>query len=117
MGSLIAAGADVHEVAPNGMTPLHAACLHGGREESIRRLLDAGADVSSPCLGYKLFLPVLLAACVGNTEGLRVLVKSPRRGVIDSKGPAPYRYARVPCCVLAAREQGDVYVGGPWRAE
>lgn len=90
--ALVAAGANMAEIGPNGVTPLQLACLHGSSGEVVQVLLEGGADTLAPCAG-KQFLPSLhLAACGGDVGALRVFLGLPECGGVNQEGPAPIRW-------------------------
>lgn len=80
---LIAAGADVNELDPNGDAPLVMAA-YLGHADIVRMLLDAGADLAAVDPGMRA-TALHAAAYAGRTEAARVLVE---RGIdIDKQGP------------------------------
>jgi ankyrin repeat protein len=72
-GLLIERGADIEAVSRNRMTvrPLHSA-VAGRDPESVRVLLDAGADVNAP--SHAGFTPLLDAAQNGDREIVEMLL-------------------------------------------
>jgi ankyrin repeat protein len=67
---LLAAGADVHDVAPDGSSALLLAA-HAGQSDVAALLLDAGADPNSAGAGYTA---LHVAATSGNLELIRALL-------------------------------------------
>lgn len=81
--ALIAEGADVNQLDPNGDAPLVMAA-YLGHTEIVRLLLDAGADLTAVDPGMKA-TALHAAAYAGRTEAARLLVE---RGIdIDRQGP------------------------------
>lgn len=74
---LLASGASISAADQAGLTPLMAAAI-GNDTESVRLLINAGADVNhSGSLGPNLpkgFTPLMLAAENGNIEAVRLLL-------------------------------------------
>jgi ankyrin repeat protein len=80
---LIAGGADVNELDPNGDAPLVMAA-YLGHAEIVRKLLDAGADLTAVDPGMRA-TALHAAAYAGRTEAARILIE---RGIdIDKQGP------------------------------
>lgn len=81
--TLIAEGADVNELDPNGDAPLVMAA-YLGHTEIVRLLLEAGADVTAVDPGMKA-TALHAAAYAGRTEAARLLIA---HGIdIDKQGP------------------------------
>lgn len=81
--ALIARGADVNELDPNGDAPLVMAA-YLGHTEIVRLLLDAGADVTAVDPGMKA-TALHAAAYAGRTDAARLLIE---HGIdIDRQGP------------------------------
>src|SRR4051812_47396900 len=80
---LIAQGANVNELEPSGDAPLVMAA-YLGHTEIVRKLLEAGADVTAVDPGMKA-TALHAAAYAGRTEPARLLIQY---GVdIDKQGP------------------------------
>lgn len=83
MRELIAGGADVNELDPNGDAPLVMAA-YLGHTEVVRLLLQAGADVTAVDPGMKA-TALHAAAYAGRTDTARLLIE---HGVeVDRQGP------------------------------
>jgi ankyrin repeat protein len=83
LDALIAGGADVNELDPNGDAPLVMAA-YLGHAGIVRRLLDAGADLTAVDPGMRA-TALHAAAYAGRTEAARILIE---RGIdIDKQGP------------------------------
>ena len=83
LDKLIAGGADVNELDPNGDAPLVMAA-YLGHAEIVRKLLDAGADLRAVDPGMRA-TALQAAAYAGRTEAARILIE---RGIdIDKQGP------------------------------
>lgn len=83
MQALIADGADVNELDPNGDAPLVMAA-YLGHTEIVRLLLAAGADVTAVDPGMKA-TALHAAAYAGRTDAARLLIDA---GIdIDKQGP------------------------------
>src|SRR3954468_24191121 len=81
--ALIAGGADVNELDPNGDAPLVMAA-YLGHADIVRRLLAAGADVTAVDPSMRA-TALHAAAYAGRTEAARLLIEG---GVdIDRQGP------------------------------
>jgi ankyrin repeat protein len=81
--ALIASGADVDELDPNGDAPLVMAA-YLGHDDIVKLLLDAGADVSAVDPGMKA-TALHAAAYAGRTGAARLLIA---HGIdIDRQGP------------------------------
>jgi ankyrin repeat protein len=81
--TLIAGGANVNELDPNGDAPLVMAA-YLGHTEIVKLLLDAGADVAAVDPGMKA-TALHAAAYAGRTEAARLLIE---HGIdIDKQGP------------------------------
>lgn len=81
--ALIAAGADVDALEPNGDAPLVMAA-YLGHTEIVRALLEAGADVTAVDPGMKA-TALHAAAYAGRTDAARLLIE---HGIdIDKQGP------------------------------
>jgi ankyrin repeat protein len=80
---LIAQGANVDELEPNGDAPLVMAA-YLGHNEIVRLLLEAGADVKAVDPGMKA-TALHAAAYAGRTEAARLLVQ--HHIEIDKQGP------------------------------
>jgi uncharacterized protein len=81
--TLIAEGANVDELDPNGDAPLVMAA-YLGHSEIVKLLLDAGADVKAVDPGMKA-TALHAAAYAGRTEAARLLIQ---HGIdIDKQGP------------------------------
>lgn len=97
--TLVAAGANADDVhGPDGLAPLHFACLNGACGEVVQALLDAGADACAPCPGSVLYAgmhfmtPLQLAAAGGNTGAVAVLIGQPGYyGGLNAVGTSPSR--------------------------
>lgn len=80
---LIAGGANVNELDPNGDAPLVMAA-YLGHAEIVKRLLEAGADVKAVDPSMKA-TALHAAAYAGRTEAARLLIQ---HGIdIDKQGP------------------------------
>lgn len=83
MQALIADGADVNELDPNGDAPLVMAA-YLGHTDIVRLLLAAGADVTAVDPGMKA-TALHAAAYAGRTDAARLLIDA---GIdIDKQGP------------------------------
>ena len=83
VGKLIAEGADVNQLDPNGDAPLVMAA-YLGHTDIVRALLDAGADLAAVDPSMKA-TALHAAAYAGRTEAARLLIE---RGIdIDRQGP------------------------------
>jgi ankyrin repeat protein len=83
LARLIAGGADVNELDPNGDAPLVMAA-YLGHADIVRQLLDAGADLTAVDPGMRA-TALHAASYAGRTEAARVLIE---RGIdIDKQGP------------------------------
>jgi len=83
VGKLIAGGADVNQLDPNGDAPLVMAAYRG-HTDIVRQLLDAGADLAAVDPSMKA-TALHAAAYAGRTEAARLLIE---RGIdIDRQGP------------------------------
>lgn len=71
---LISEGADLNAQDGQGMTALHAAA-YGGCVETVRALLEAGADPTLETLGSFPLRPAHLARAQGHLEVVALLVK------------------------------------------
>ncbi|MFZ0662726.1 MAG: ankyrin repeat domain-containing protein [Acidobacteriaceae bacterium] len=92
---LLEHGAHAHQVShnPQRNQPLHAAITLGDSVETIRLLLEAGADVNAKQAGG--FTPLHQAAAAGKLEMIAVLLKNgARRDVRCDQGKLPGDYAR-----------------------
>jgi ankyrin repeat protein len=83
VNALIAQGADVNELDPNGDAPLVMAA-YLGHSEVVRALLEAGADVAAVDPSMKA-TALHAASYAGRTEAARVLIEY--RIDIDKQGP------------------------------
>ncbi|HUE85726.1 MAG TPA: ankyrin repeat domain-containing protein [Vicinamibacterales bacterium] len=83
VNALIAQGADVNELDPNGDAPLVMAS-YKGHTEIVRALLDASADVAAVDPSMKA-TALHAAAYAGRTDAARVLIEY--RIDIDKQGP------------------------------
>ena len=80
---LIAGGADVNELDPNGDAPLVMAA-YLGHTEIVRKLLDAGADVGAVDPSMRA-TALHAASYAGRTDAARLLIE---HGIdIDKQGP------------------------------
>lgn len=92
---LLERGADVHTVSrnPQQNQPLHAALALSGDFETIRLLLDAGAEVNATQAGG--FTPLHSAASAGRREAAELLVaRGADPAQADHHGNPPAHYAR-----------------------
>lgn len=93
---LLGQGANVHAVSgnPQQNQPLHAALALGSSVETLRLLLDAGADPNAAQAGG--FAPLHSAASAGKSEAAELLME---RGAdpaqADHQGHPPAHYARL----------------------
>ncbi len=72
--SLLAADAEgAHDWSADGFTPLHFAAFLGGAE-SVRLLLDVGADVHAVARNDMRVQPLHSAAALGDVEACRLLL-------------------------------------------
>lgn len=88
--ALVAGGADVNKLAVDRLafTPLHLACHQGACGGVLQALLDAGADMRTPCAGIGFTSPLLLAALSGgNPETVRVMINQPQSGGLNAMDP------------------------------
>jgi ankyrin repeat protein len=83
VNALIAQGADVNALDPNGDAPLVMAA-YGGHTDIVRALLAAGADVAAVDPGMKA-TALHAAAYAGRTEAAKVLIAY--HIDIDKQGP------------------------------
>ena len=92
---LLSHGAHEHQVSrnPQRNQPLHAAIALGGSMETIRLLLDAGADVNAIQAGG--FTPLHQAAAAGKQEIVQMLLDhGARKDSRCDQGKLPCDYAR-----------------------
>jgi hypothetical protein len=92
---LLEHGAHAHQVSHNAQRnqPLHAAIMLGESAETVRLLLEAGANVNATEAGG--FTPLHQAAAAGNLEILAVLLENgARRDMRCDQGKLPGDYAR-----------------------
>ena len=93
--ALIERGADVHVVSrnPQQNQALHAALALSGDLETIRLLVDAGAEVNARQAGG--FAPLHSAASGGRREAAELLVaRGANPALRDDQGNSPAHYAR-----------------------
>lgn len=92
---LLERGADVHAVSrnPQQNQPLHAALALSGDLETIRLLLDAGAEVNATQAGG--FAPLHSAASAGRREAAELLIaRGAHPAQADHQGHPPSYFAR-----------------------
>jgi len=92
---LLGHGAHAHQVSrnPQRNQPLHAAVALGDSEETVRLLLEAGADVNATQAGG--FTALHQAASAGKLEIIAVLLENgARRDARCDQGKLPSDYAR-----------------------
>ncbi len=92
---LLSHGAHEHQVSrnPQRNQPLHAAIALGGSTETIRLLLDAGADVNATQAGG--FTPLHQAAAAGKQEIVQLLLdRGAQKDSRCDQGKLPCDYAR-----------------------
>lgn len=92
---LLEHGAHAHQVSrnPQRNQPLHAAIALGDSLETIKLLLEAGADVNAAQAGG--FTPLHQAAAAGKLDVIAVLLEhGARREVRCDQGKLPADYAR-----------------------
>jgi hypothetical protein len=92
---LLEHGAHAHQYSrnPQHNQPLHAAIALGDSEETIRTLIEAGADVNAAQAGG--FTPLHQAAAAGKTEWVRLLLEHGGRPDLHcDQGKLPIAYAR-----------------------
>lgn len=82
---------DVNKVGSDRCMVLHRACRLGACGEVIQALIDMGADVQEPCVGFYFLSPLMLAALGGNPRALEVLLGLPECGGLNARGPLPMR--------------------------
>ncbi|CAB1116584.1 unnamed protein product [Ectocarpus sp. CCAP 1310/34] len=82
-------GADPTSFCAKGFNPLHHACASGVDPAVVQVLLDGGAAVETPCLGYRFLLPIHMAVHNEHADVVRVLTEN--SGVacgLNQKDPA-----------------------------
>jgi ankyrin repeat protein len=92
---LLGHGAHEHQVSrnPQRNQPLHAAIALGGSVDTVRLLLDAGADVNATQAGG--FTPLPQAAAAGKQEIVQLLLDhGARKDARCDQGKLPCEYAR-----------------------
>ena len=83
---LLARGADAKTRAPSGSDALTVAAAYRGTTESLRLLLDAGAEVQPPQGIRARQSPLLLASMAGDLENVKLLLA---HGADPNKAPNP----------------------------
>jgi hypothetical protein len=92
---LLEHGAHIHQISHNPLRnqPLHACIALHGSVESVRVLLDAGADVNATAAGG--YSPLHQAAAAGKSDVVRLLLaQGANRQAACDKGRLPLDYAR-----------------------
>lgn len=87
--------ADVNEVGSDGCMVSHRACRLGACGEVIQALVDVGADVQGPCVGFYFLPPLILAALGGNPGALEIFLRQPKCGGLNARGPLAMRSVAV----------------------
>ena len=91
VNTLLAAGADSQLTADNGMTAL-ATTIRGRRENTLRRLLDAGAEVDQHLPDATTAL--MLSAALGYPELSELLLQAGAKlAATDARGRSPLHFA------------------------
>lgn len=92
---LLEHGAHIHQVSHNPLRnqALHACIALNGSVDSVRVLLDAGADVNATAAGG--YSPLHQAAAAGKSEVVRLLLaQGAKKDMACDKGKLPLDYAR-----------------------
>jgi uncharacterized protein len=92
---LLEHGAHIHQISHNPLRnhALHACIALNGSIDSVRVLLDAGADVNATAAGG--YSPLHQAAAAGKSEVVRLLLKQgAKKDLTCDKGKLPLDYAR-----------------------
>lgn len=92
---LLEHGAHAHQYShnPQHNQPLHAAVALSGSQDTVRLLLDAGAEVDAPQAGG--FTPLHQAAAAGKADIVTLLLdRGARRDLRCDLGKLPIDYAR-----------------------
>jgi ankyrin repeat protein len=108
---LIARGADVRYRAPSGYDALTVAASYRGNIESVRALLDAGADVQPPDSLKIKHSPLLFASMSGDLEMVSLLLArgaSPNRRDSPLSEAITFGHADVVSALVAAGARIDL---------
>ena len=108
---LIARGADVRYRAPSGYDALTVAASYRGNIESVRALLDAGADVQPPDNLKIKHSPLLFASMSGDLEVVSLLLArgaSPNRRDSPLSEAITFGHADVVSALVTAKAKVDL---------